>query len=36
MDTQDSPNLALRLTALAFLYGLGLVGLVAALNALVS
>jgi hypothetical protein len=35
MDTQDSPRLAVRLTALAFLYGLALVGLFAALNHLV-
>ena len=35
MDKEDSPTLAVRLAALAMLYGLVLVGLVAALNKLV-
>jgi len=32
MNEQDSPNLAVRLAALALIYGIGLVGLYSALN----
>jgi len=35
MDKEDSPNLAVRLAALAMLCGLALVGLVTALDKLI-